>query len=342
MDFKQNIKQFQENGDMEIIDKIVNYAKNIDFTKNPTRRYLNRDEMVNNCRVVINLQEPEMYIAYRIRFFLEKIGNKVKYYEEDDFLRYYNLTEYLDNVRSWWGLDRNVEGFDDILALKYNKNFKRYLGVDYYTIFEDIEYFMQLNKKIRQEKQKIQDQLTEKYIIPALKYALSKVDCSKTDKEIVKYVNKAFLSYFITAQNKDKGLKRIQRKIPNKDKTQISKHQKSFYVQFKYRPVLYMVFNRRVGEYLLPYIYKLLQQRQVDFLQKLIKAVEEEVKANNKKAFKMDINGESILNYRYFANKLNMEESAFKHKIRRIRKKVEDNWDKIGYQIPRKNTYFYI
>lgn len=225
------IKAFQENQDKTILNRILEFVE-IDFLKDPTRE--GEYETVR-----IHLDRPEKYIAYRIRAFREKIarharsiraGHINEWYELLDYVEEYKnkgiipddtpfkipeIEKYIGDIKKMH-LDNLIDLYKDwydeplnTIIKKAEKDIER--DIEYVCFMSVYNLFADLDKQIEEKKKEIRARL-QQYIVPALEYALSKANLGHTDKEIVTYINRAWLSKFIELQLKDSGMKRIQRR----------------------------------------------------------------------------------------------------------------------------------
>ncbi|USK45809.1 hypothetical protein [Cytobacillus oceanisediminis] len=160
------------------------------------------------------------------------------------------------------------------------------------------------------------------HLIPALEYALHKVDSKRTPKEVVRYVNKAMLTKYIELFQESEGKKRIYDPAAKK----------THYVDpsFNVDPWLLLLIWDKKGHTLswvgVDAFDIYLAKSQKEFLLDVYQAVKEELEKENREAFRWSKNGEPIIKKRYFAEKLVISEANFKMKMRNIVKVIQMNW----------------
>jgi hypothetical protein len=319
--FNEKLLQFQ-NGNRLLFDEIYKLV-NEPFTNSVVTFYKDEtsDFRTTETFSLPNGATPEMYIAYRIRAMRESYARPAKSVRSgymDEFamiveqLRYVGRFVKKPFVFSTWDFSNVVKRLPEI---------KKHLSVDQFNEFYfALNQLIKINGKVQEAKEIYYDEF-DTYSIPALEYALSKADHNYSNKEIVKYVNRAWLTKFIELQQKATGVKRIRTKG------------RTYYVETRIGDDIdHYIFNSNLN--LFGGVDGLsLSAHQRQFYDRLRKAIVDEIEAENRDAFLFDEYGKSMLNKRYFANKLGMEESNFKHTIARLRGKnkqaVRDYVDRI-------------
>lgn len=303
----------------------------------------------NKRKVYIELSTPEEYIAYRIKAFTKLIDlfegkeskQKKKYeelsadYEEDIF--FYSSSDYgnyeiysyedleciiydldidrftkknFDIVKEIFLQDvRHIREIKDLHPKQHYEDLwenldcvREVMEYNYNAFIKLLKYYTDESKKIVKENikpnintnEKINSIKTNEIVIQALEYALLKVDINRNEKEIVKYVNKLWTTQYI---------KLSERKYKNID-------------------IDVWIFGKTT-KVLGDKMKLLFQERQLEFIQKVedtLRSYQVKRRLGNKMKY-------LVPNKREVANLLGVEESNFKHRLRRIKNKVLDNWE---------------
>jgi hypothetical protein len=151
----------------------------------------------------------------------------------------------------------------------------------------------------------------------ALEYALFKVDVSKSDKEIISYINKAMMTKFIEIQMRENNVKRVR------------KGDKSVYVKAEVQEgedAWMLMFGKSLNFIGLDSFDLWLTPKQRKFVECVHSIIETDLKENNVDAFKWSKDGKPVLNKRYLATRMDMEETNFKQTLKRCEKKIKENW----------------
>lgn len=301
---------------------------------------MKKEQIINHVLSLVdtdltNLDENETdmwkFVAYRIRAFLMKntfakrnARNKTEnsHMAED----YEGLHEFLDYLyqADWLDLDwRELNNYNFTSIYENEQEIRDYLGFAQYDFFDLLKKFEGLSQnsdEFKKDFKEISDDLLPLFK-QALEYALTKVDFSRSNKEKVKYINKAMLTKFIELQMTRDNVKRIR-------KGNISIYVK---VETKEEHDTWMIMFgktlKNVGG--LEPFELWLTPRQVEFVQKVYDVIERDLRENNTKAFRWDEHGNPIMIKRYVANQIGMEETNFKQTLNRCKKKIYDNWDEV-------------
>lgn len=332
MKFNELIKSYREDKNEKIIDEIKNYMK-IDFTKDATRTLVDagivenektnkRKFKIGRRKVVIELDKPEKYIAYRLNALIQyaykletqktrwqryMLGANLENTFKHETKNGYTFEEFEDTVysiRNMYDIEPK-EGYKDLLE---NLDLvKIELGFEYDDFLKEVEYwaneeesFVNAKELISEEIKENEEEILKKInnnAIKALKFALDKVDYSRTNKEIVKFINKLITSKFIKL-NYTRNYETVELDIWVLGKST------------KY-------FNKKE-------INKILTPMQIEFYQKLMKILH----TSRIKYRKGNIERMFVPEKRYIAKLMGLSESNFKHRLARIKNRILDYWDK--------------
>ena len=308
VDFKEAIRNFQLQGDREIIDRIMQRIDEVHFFY---RQEIKESELPRYFDITVEL--PEDYIALRIL----KVLAHLFLYTEKQREEFEKCLRQLSN-EEWLLIDEREVFKGNYQSILENPELKRYLGDGWASVSQLIETVKSL-RDINQQSRKIEGDIRES-VIKALEDALKRVDISekRTDKEIVKYVGLVWYCKFSDYEILRNGLRRIEEKG------------RTYIVKPYYGDPLEMIFNRDiniVGGYRA--IKKYLMKKQRELIEKVLKIIKDDIKNNRLERFHFDKTGKAYLNKRRFAEALDMEETNFKHKLRRIEQRLDLNWGNI-------------
>jgi hypothetical protein len=321
MDFKQAILAYKTDGDRSIINEIM-AAVEKDFMNNATRERVQDGTASGGIRIELN--DHHEYVAYSIRAMRELLMRHVKVEYTDEIPGVYDFHRLLSVIRYDFRIDFRCEIY------RTDRD-----GVSYFTInqelFEELENrmgeieewftddafrmeFMHTYprfKALEEEKRKevpARKQELEESTIKALEYALKYVDTSKSEKEIVKYINITFKSKLADDEIKRNGMRRIQRKAGN---------ERSSYVVKPYFPEdsVYAIIGCDIN-------LSLLTAGQRDFVRDVIAIIEADKKAGDTSNYTCDTDGEVRISKKYIAGKLGIREDLVRKKLERIKKKL--------------------
>jgi len=206
LEFIESIRRYQAEGDRTIIDTV--------------REYMNTDFLAYKKRGGTSaFERPEMYIAFRILRMIRGRLSTVKYTLTSE--------KWVEPVRELKYFEAWIRQYADI-ELNPNDNFKALqdnigdvcgvLGVG--GVQNLIPIVIQILYETNRRDELIQGEINALYfplILPALEYALSKVDTERSEYEIVRYINKALLTEYYRLQIAQKGLRRVRRQDDNGD-----------------------------------------------------------------------------------------------------------------------------
>lgn len=318
MDFKQAIEAFKENGDRTIINDIM-AAVDSDFMNNKTRTRVYDGSASGGIR--IELDGHHEYVAYHIRAMQELLMRHTKIefsereinefqrllsivkidfgipfngtiYDKDEWVYYFNLTSELfaDILKH---MDELEERFSE-------DDFRHFMRL--FTFFKELE-------EIKRDETAARRQELEETTVRALEYALKYVDTSKSEKEIVKYINITFRSKLADDEIKRNGMRRIQRKAPGGERN-------SYVVKPHFpKNSKYVIFGTDFNE-------AELKAGQREFIGKVLAIIESDKENGDTSNYSCDTDGEVRVSRKYVAERLGMREDLVRKKLERIRKKI--------------------
>lgn len=319
MDFKCKVVAYQENGDRTIIEDII-AAVETDFMKNRTRTRVKDGTRSGGIRISLDHHE---YVSYRIRALRELVmrheGEGLGGHIDAEFHRYLSML-YID-----YGIEFEATTFSsDRWNNYYNLTPELFaeLGGRMKDIAEcldqyEFKYFQRMfyeNKRavelrygrVMERKAGIMKQAEL-----ALEYALKYVDASRSEKEIVKYINMTFSSRFGDSELVRAGMRRIQRK---------DKGQRQNYVIKRHFPEdLYCVI---FGQPVKSEDLAKLTADQSQFIADVLTIVEDDCVDGDTTNYTSDIYGEVRISKNYVAEALGMRPDLLRQKLHRIKKKL--------------------
>jgi len=319
-DFRGRLLAYQEKGDRMIIDEIL-WAVDFDFMANPTRRrYFNNTKRGG---ISIDLERSEHYIAYRIRAMRELVTRqylgrftdghinemqrllsiiyidlnirfKADIYDQTDWNYFFNLTPEL---------------FAELES--HMPKIKRKMHYDTLPTF--LRLFDRYKKLVTEQESEKELALAtiEQSIIAALEYGLQYADASKSEREIVKYVNMAFSSKFGDLELERNGLVRIQRndRYGNRQNLHVKKHFPEDLTK--------VLFGKSVEDY-----QERLTRGQVEFVDAVMEIIHEDALNSDFEHYTCDKKGEARVSKQYVADKLGLTSTTVRKRFSRITKKV--------------------
>ncbi|MCD7032857.1 hypothetical protein LRR81_01355 [Metabacillus sp. GX 13764] len=310
---REIIKKFQLYGDKEVINYIFKLSEE-DFLP---YRFVHGDG-----RITANLDEPLKFVAYRIKSMEQLMLKKARSLQAGNIEYRRDLLDFaqtLSEDSEWLGINYDEVYKGDFSSFEKNWiEVAEYLGAEVANDLKRLlEHFTNLHTKVEEGRVEIRNQIRP-IMIEALENALLKVDICKSDKEIVKYINRVWLSNFINLQVISSGSVRVQR------------NQKSYYVKPNFNNIdIELLVLKKTLKHVggINSFSEFLNKNQISFVEEVINLVEEEVENKNYSSFHFDTKGALILNKRYLAAKMEMSESNFKHKLNRVVKKVNEKFN---------------
>lgn len=163
--------------------------------------------------------------------------------------------------------------------------------------------------EIKAERKRLFEQANNA-IIRVLNDILPKVDLTKSEREIVKYINLALDTRTQRELNRENGTKHFNR------------NGKSYYLS---KDALKMKSKQFIAQKVLKIDFADLNQHQYDFAKKLLEVVQQEFDEGKSGNFIFDEDGNIIgIKKRHFANQMGIKESNLKNTLARIQAKYQD------------------
>jgi hypothetical protein len=320
MDLKEAINAYKEQGDRTVIDKIMDAVEK-DFMGNRTRERVKDGTASGGIR--IHLSHDYEYIAYSIRAMRELLMRHVEMEFDEEIPELDNFQRLLSRIYYDFGIDFGGEIYggngDGISYYKITPELFTELEKRMSKIkkgFPDYEYryFMRLFdrfKGVEESRRNVvikRSQELKESAVKALEYALKYVDTSKSEKEIVKYINLTFKSQLADDEIKRNGMRRIQRQAGIKRQSYVVK---PYFPEDSARAIIGCKINLSV-----------LTKGQREFVHDVIAIIKEDKKAGDTSNYSCDIDGEVIISRKYIAEQLCMREDLVRKKLERIKKKL--------------------
>jgi len=185
---KNQIEALQNEGSEGIIEIIKERVHNINYLQKAER-----DDSIDYICVKVKAQiSPMLRLAREIRR-----GYYPKWVEFQELLEYFGVKDVLTRENNYSPMPEDV--------------FNHWESEKSLRLEDLIFFFNELHKIEDDETEKIFEMAFEDWARPALIYALNKADTSKSEKEIVTYVCKAFYTKYIEIRAKSQGMNRIRR-----------------------------------------------------------------------------------------------------------------------------------
>lgn len=264
-------------------------------------------------KYTVKKNTAEYRMAYNLKVWLARYTKKVnsmrkKYLFEGSQQEIYDGDAlhmiYSEFVKH--GFHYHKDDFDKVPAKVWDKVGK---GTVYYEYME----FRKILPAINRAKKKLADQYTP-LILESINEVLPSVDLSRTEDEIIG---------FIAISTKHK----VDRKLTKLLGTKVHNinGEKYYVTKEKIRKNKFIKTN---ADSILNFNEGKLTSNQSAFYRKLKNEIQKEINATNIEPFTFDVDGNIIgFNKRYFANQLQMKESAFKNRLKRIEEKSESAAD---------------
>lgn len=319
-ELQDGIVKYQVNGDEWIINEIIERSRQ-DFLANPTR-YREMDGS-RHGQIHIKLHSNIEYISYRVRSKWEQV---IKHYDaayKDYFGDQFSILisiliiDFNIPLNLSYRKERKVEGrvewyvFDITTELLDEIDSKRNLinEVVYEVYIEQLAIFMKhYRQRLTEIDKKMEMELPLVYlnIIDSLRHALRYVDASRSDHEIVKYVNLAFSTKFGDLELARKGMRRIQRQ--NNQGATVLLHVKPFFPDDLTR-VLFDTKEYRPERY---------KATQLAFIEAILKIIATDAKNGDFYGYSTNSRGEARIKRTYIAEKLGITKVNARKKVERI------------------------
>ncbi|AWB45294.1 hypothetical protein DCC85_14370 [Paenibacillus sp. CAA11] len=294
--FKSRVVAYQKYADEWIIYKVLDYMR-IKF---------------HLMRRGFDFEEHGMYIAFRINMILLGKMKAAKYKRQSTSYDPEDLPSYRKAIKDDLGIDIFSEpDFGSLMT--HNKQILSYLGGEQFaSLCEAIRRYREHLVASSDAIEEAVAELEPALIIPALKYAFSCVDTSRSEKEMVRYINRAFATEYIRLQLKQTGTRRLGRRDE-------SGRYRNIYVTPSEPNAWEIVFapgvTARMAEQRMARLTKAQRQR----IQKVYDIVTEDIRTGNMARYKVDDRGSYRINFRYLAERLGIEESTLRKSLSKAR-----------------------
>lgn len=287
---KELIKQDPE----QVVSIIEQRVRTTNFNEDQRR-----NDLLDYIAAKVSAQiSPYLRIARQVRR-----GNYGKWVRFQELLEFYGFQNTLTRENNYGPLPQSWEDAGSLCP-------------DACDLLDYIDFFNDLHAEEDRRKEKIFIESFNDWVKPALLWAFEKVDVSKSDKEIVSYIGKAFYSRFVDVRAESQGLVRIRR------------GGKSFYYMrrginrfdFKEADVLQTILH---GVYVEPLMEmtKKLTKSQTRFLITLNNYVRDDVEWMSTDEF-YEKYPHKRMNYRKTAEELGINYESFAKTIQRIKKRI--------------------
>lgn len=283
MNFIDAIKKFQEAGDRGIFG-MIREAMSYDYLRSPAGMAFGK---------------PEMYVAFRC---LRLIGGRlatIKYTLAEHGLHTrrdtpeYIFSEFAITIEEWTGIKLTVENFP-----KHEKYLAGYLP----TFYE----LRRAYERIIGARPTLWQLLTEEVVNEnwpalqaALEYALNRVDTCRSEREVVRYINRATKTAYY--RNQFDGMRRVRRGGETR------------YVTPRYYGPLYALFGRANPG------MNHLSSRQRALVGRICAIIEEDFAGGRTEEYAVDLRGGYRIKNRHIAGRLGMHEASLSRALRGIR-----------------------
>lgn len=319
-DFKERLQRFQNEGDRLIIDEIL-YGITFDFMGNPTRKHTQLSH--TKLQVTIDLPRHEYYISYHIRVLRDYALKKHRGDRQDVQSR--DFSRILSIVRIDHGIDFGGEVIDqddwcyyyritpELLArlrhLQPQIESSMY-GTEYDMLCYYLDKYETLVNRMTEELAEA-ERIVDTNILTSLERALSYADVTKSEREIVSYVNRAFSTKFGELELERNGMKRIYRKNGHGDKVPL--HVSMKFPEDDYRAVLPELSSTNIDK---------LNEGERQFIRDIVEVIRKDRLADDFTNYNLTRRGEALINRSYVADKLEIAATTVRKRLSRIKKKV--------------------
>lgn len=281
--FIDAIRKYQETEDRAAFD-MIREALDYDYLRSPTG---------------MTFDKPEMYVAFRCLRLISGRLSTVKYTLAEYGINTQRDTpevvfaEYAATIQDWTRIKLTPENF------RQHEGFLRgylpnYLELEraYERIIGERETLWQMlaKREIEENWPALQD---------ALKYALKRVDTSRSEREIIRYINRATRTAYYRSQFE--GMRRVRRGGETR------------YVTPKYYGPMYAIFGRanfNLGP---------ITRRQRALIDRIIAVIEEDYANNEMGNYAVDLRGGYRIKNRYIAGRFGVHEASLSRTLARIK-----------------------
>jgi hypothetical protein len=297
-DFKTSVVAYQTHGDEAILERIYDYLDTDLHIE--TKRHVAADGTVT----LLDESDPAKYIAYSIGAMMHRILKSGRYQhnldEEDLYWYSKHLREFGyppltpdDNFAVLF------DHYDEIREIMDNKAFLEML----YFVEQYQHYMRDLSALFAMERS-------------ALERALSSVDVSRSEREMVAYINRVFRTEIRRQQMERDGVVRLRTETG------------SVYVSPRYADPWRMIFESEAVGTERERIRESLTASQADLVDRIDSIISEDIRKGVRylaKNYRVDEYGVVSMKNRYIAERLGMEESNLRKRLKAIRRKANFN-----------------
>lgn len=293
--FKQLVAEFQRGESRTIIRKIVDYM------------WLRFDHIDTD-----NMPEHAMYIAFRINVILAPLLKTAKYNIDQGSYDPEDLWWYAKGLREDLGIELDPsddfqEVFDNLPAIR------RMYGRDVAgALTYSLHRYLTQDSAMDHEFNRIMMRVLPT-VVSALEIAVSKADTSRSEREIVRYINRVFQSEYSRIQAEESGAKRLGRRDEDGNYVNV-------YVQPQDTPVWDTILGLDTsGIDITEAVSKLtpLQRQTILDIHEIVFA---DFEKGDYSSYKVNEDGKYEIMNRYVAQALDIEESTLRKRRQSIRR----------------------
>ncbi|WP_379161343.1 hypothetical protein [Paenibacillus sp. sgz5001063] len=288
MDFRQAVAAYQTDGDRAIIQQILAYMRD-------------RAE----SRAVYPGDDASVYVAIRANNITAPERSALEYEPAA-------LPDYRESIYAALGID--IFAGTNLSELRtYAAEVRRFLGANEY---EALAYAIERHLAYKNHEYYV--------VIPALEHALTRADTSHSEREVVRYVNRAFQTEYIRLLTILNGTVRLGRR---------DEHGRyhNVYVTPDKPDAWRIVLGRAVAPEVLPDLLLKLTAKQRDYVERAYSVAAADIETGNLSQYKMSEDGAYRLKMRYMAGRLGVEESNLGKCFANIRGRVANFIPTIAY-----------
>lgn len=288
MQFINAVTAFQIAGDSAAIDQIITYMN----AKAESRAVLPGD----NAAVYVALRAITITYPERLAFQYDPA----------------ELPEYKAAVYTALGV--NIFGGTELSEFRANAaQIRRFLGVDdYEALVTSVSRWMKYSKYERA------------VIIPALEHALRSADAQRSEREVVRYVNRAFETEYIRLLIAWNGTVRLGRRDAD------GRYQNVYVVPIAAEPWR-IIFERTVTPEESALIMRSLTASQREYAQKAYEVIAADIESGQLGEYKVSEHGEYRIKIRYMAGRIGVAEDNLRKCFLKIRRKAAEIVPIIAY-----------
>lgn len=309
---KSGTKKLQEQDDHWVIDAIIEMAMFEEL----------RDKRDPNSAGGFGLKNGLPIVYYIVNFIRGKMKRAFDHTESREpggYLKYKKLKLYETRLCEVFRVDH--------ISKISRYNIKRAMKEEVLQEYDELRKYEESHIADVKVKKDRLFQVLRPQIEHALEYALKNVDLSRSNREIVAYIVRAFRDQLWQKQLKDSGRKRVMRK--SNTKINGESYHKNYYAiaEKSYVQPRFMITEEYTHQLLgtkvdIELLAEILNKNQCELIYDIVELFEKDQEAGNISNYRLDLDGLTIPNYRYISRELGIEESNLKHKIRRIRDRI--------------------